>query len=51
MLYFIKENTIHTYPVAKKCTAVYENEQLRDTIPYAVEECRQCMRVWPEHAK
>lgn len=47
MLYFIKQNTIHTYPVAKRCTAAYEREQLRDTVPYQVQECPYCMRVWP----
>jgi hypothetical protein len=47
MLYFIKENTIHQYPVGKRCTALYEREQLRDTIPHGVVECPYCMRSWP----
>jgi len=47
MLYFIKQNTIHTYPVAKRCTAAYEREQLRDTVPYQVQECPYCMKLWP----
>ena len=47
MLYFIKEKTIHQFPVAKGCTAVYEREQLRDTVPRDVKECPYCMRVWP----
>ncbi|MBU5614228.1 hypothetical protein [Geomonas azotofigens] len=47
MLYFIKHNTIHTYPVAKGCAAVREQEQLRDTVPYEVQECPYCMKVWP----
>jgi hypothetical protein len=47
MLYFVKQNTIHQYPVPKRCTAVYQQEQLRDTIPHVVTECPYCMRVWP----
>jgi len=49
MLYFVKEKnvTVHQYPVAKRCTAVYEQEQLRDTIPHGVNECPYCMREWP----
>lgn len=47
MLYFIKENTIHQYPVGKRCTALYGREQLRDTIPHGVVECPYCMRSWP----
>jgi len=47
MLYFVKENTIHKFPVPKRCTAVREKEQLRDTIPHDVVECPYCMRSWP----
>jgi hypothetical protein len=47
MLYFVKENTIHKFPVPKRCTAVREKEQLRDTIPHGIEECPYCMRIWP----
>ncbi len=47
MLYFIKQNTIHTYPVAKGCAESRDQEQLRDTVPYEVKECPYCMRVWP----
>ena len=47
MLYFIKENRIHKYPVPPRCAAKYEQEQLRDTIPHAAEECLYCMRRWP----
>lgn len=47
MLYFIKQNTIHTYPVKNGCTAVYELEQLRDTIPRDVQQCPYCMKLWP----
>jgi hypothetical protein len=48
MLYFVKQNTIHQYPVAKRCNAVYQNEILRDTIPHGVIECPYCMRAWPK---
>lgn len=47
MLYFIKKDTIHRYPVAKSCSAAYQQEQLRDTILRAVTECPYCLRVWP----
>jgi len=47
MLYFVKKKTIHQYPVPKLCAALYEQEQLRDTIPHGVIECPYCMRVWP----
>ncbi len=47
MLYFIKEETIHQYPVPKGCSAVYQDQQLRDTIPRNVKECPYCMRAWP----
>ncbi len=47
MLYFVKENRLHRYPTPKRCKVKYENEQLRDTIPHAVEECLYCMRRWP----
>lgn len=48
MLYFIKGKTIHQYPVAKRCSALYEREQLRDTVPHGVDECPYCMREWPD---
>lgn len=47
MLYFVKENTLHQYPVPKRCSVTYENEQLRDTIPHGAEECAYCMNRWP----
>ena len=47
MLYFVKKDTIHQYPVPKLCSAVYDQEQLRDTIPRGVVECPYCMREWP----
>ena len=47
MLYFIKQNIIHTHPVAKGCKALYEREQLRYTVPRSVQECPYCMNVWP----
>lgn len=48
MMYFIKENMIHRFPPPKRCGAVRSKEQLRDTIPYDVEQCVHCMRWWPE---
>lgn len=48
MIYFIKQNTVHTYPVAKRCSAVYQQEQLRDVILRGIDECPYCMRVWPD---
>ena len=48
MLYFVKANTIHQYPVAKRCAAVYQREVLRDTVPHGVAECPYCMREWPD---
>ncbi len=47
MLYFVKENKLHQYPVPKRCKEVYTKEQLRDTIPHGVEECVYCMGTWP----
>ncbi|ABB32612.2 hypothetical protein GeomeDRAFT_3391 [Geobacter metallireducens RCH3] len=47
MLYFVKEKTIHTFPVSKRCTVQREKEQLRDTIPTDVEQCPYCMHSWP----
>ena len=47
MLYFIQQDTIHRYPVDKRCPAVYRREQLRDTIPHEVAECPYCMKLWP----
>jgi hypothetical protein len=47
MLYFIKENVIHEYPVTKGCSEVYTQQQLRDTVPHGVKECPYCMREWP----
>ena len=48
MLYFVKGKNIHCYPVPERCGTLYENEQLRDTIPHGVQECPYCMRKWPE---
>ena len=35
MLYFVKENHVHRYPVPKQCRTRYDHEILRDTIPTA----------------
>lgn len=47
MLYFVKNNTLHRYPVSRRCGVRYEKEALRDTIPHSVEECAFCLRFWP----
>ena len=47
MLYFIKGNQLHRFPVPKRCGVAYEKEQLRDTIPLDAVECPFCMRRWP----
>ncbi|MBI2354945.1 MAG: hypothetical protein HYV06_07945 [Deltaproteobacteria bacterium] len=47
MLYFVKNSRLHRYPLPKRCSATYEHEQLRDSVPHGVEQCVYCMRVWP----
>lgn len=47
MLYFVKENTLHRYPVSKRCSAVFGKEIIRDTIPHNVNQCDYCMKWWP----
>jgi len=47
MLLFVQQNKIHQYPVPQTCSAVYRQEQLRDTIPHEVKPCPYCMNVWP----
>ena len=47
MLLFIQEKTIHQYPVARRCSAVYHQEPLRDTIPHDVKQCPYCLSIWP----
>lgn len=47
MLYFVKGNQVHQYPVPKRCGVAYQRETLRDTVPLDVEECVYCMRRWP----
>ena len=47
LLYFVKEGTLHKFPVPGRCGAKYENETLRDTILHGVEECLYCMGRWP----
>lgn len=51
MLYFVKEKTVHTFPVSKRCNAKREQEQLRDTIPHNNEKCPYCMNTWPGEEK
>lgn len=48
MLYFVKDNTLHRFPVPKRCRVQRDKEPLRDTIPHGVEECAYCMLRWSE---
>lgn len=48
MLYFIKDNTLHKFPVPEPCQVKREKQILRDTIPYDVELCIHCMGYWPD---
>jgi hypothetical protein len=47
MLLFIQHNKLHTYPVASRCSAHYQQEQLRDTAPRDVMRCPYCLNFWP----
>lgn len=47
MLYFVKDNVIHHFPVSSRCSARRDGEQLRDTLPDGVARCVYCMRLWP----
>ncbi len=47
MLYFVKDNVIHKFPVPQRCGVKRDNEMLRDTIPYTVEKCVYCLNRWP----
>jgi hypothetical protein len=48
MMYFVKNGTVHRYPVPKRCGEFREQEQLRDTIPHGAKECLYCLRRWPQ---
>jgi hypothetical protein len=47
MLYFVKESTLHRYPVPLRCNAKFGNEIIRDTIPHGVQQCEYCLKWWP----
>lgn len=47
MLYFVKKNHLHRFPVPERCGTTYDHETLRDTIPRDVEECPYCLHRWP----
>jgi hypothetical protein len=47
MLYFVRRNQLHRFPVPKRCGIRHEQEPLRDNIPDDVEQCVYCMHVWP----
>lgn len=46
MLYFVKDNILHRFPVPLRCGVQFERETIKqkDTIPQGVEECIHCMR-------
>lgn len=48
MLYFIKDNTLHRYPVPERCSVQRGKEILRDTVPHDVDQCNNCLGRWPE---
>ena len=48
MLYFVKDNKIHRFPVPKRCGAKHGDESLRDTLPHGAEECVYCLNRWPD---
>lgn len=48
MLYFIKDNTLHKFPVPERCQVKREKQILRDTVPHEVELCSDCMGYWPD---
>ena len=45
MLYFVKDNTLHRFPVPKRCGEERSKEPLGDAIPNGVKECIYCMQV------
>jgi hypothetical protein len=47
MLYFVKDNRLHRFPVPKRCGVLRDKETFRDTIPHNVEQCSYCMHRWP----
>lgn len=51
MFYFVKNNTLHRFPVPMRCGVIRENEPLEDSIPKAVSECIYCMRRWPDERR
>ena len=51
MLYFVKGDTLHRFPVPERCEAQRDKEKLRDTIPYDVEKCPYCLGRWPDRSK
>jgi len=45
MLYFVKNNMIHHYPVPLRCGVQRDREPIFDNIPEEVSACRNCMRT------
>lgn len=48
MLYFVRENRLHRFPIPKRCGTHRDKELLRDTIPHSMDQCIYCMNRWPE---
>jgi hypothetical protein len=48
MLYFVKRQTLHTFPAGQKCSVNYNEEPLRDTVPHGFDECIYCLNTWPD---
>jgi hypothetical protein len=47
MLFFVKDNTLHRFPVPKRCGVERNSEKLRDTVPHEVKKCVYCLSRWP----
>ena len=46
MLYFVKDNILHRFPVPMRCGVQFSREAIKqsDNIPPGVKECEHCMR-------
>jgi hypothetical protein len=45
MFYFVINDTLHRFPVPKRCGVQRDKEPLSDAIPNGVKECIFCMQV------
>ena len=50
MLFFVKDNILHRFPVPKRCGVKRNKETIKQKgfIPHGVEDCVYCMRRRPE---